>query len=149
LRHFLREEIATRRGCTVLLATHNAEEAFEFCDRVAVLDRGRVLASGPARTLALAYGDETHRVWTTAPGHSAFTSLVRQGLAYDVRVANEREDAWHCVELAVRGGATGAAAVLEVLRVAQVPVCRFERVPLSLADLLERVVARERPIGHE
>ena len=149
LRHFLRDEIAARRGCTVLLATHNAEEAFEFCDRVAVLDRGRLLACGPARALAHQYGDETHQVWTTEPEHGAFAELVRQGLAYDLRLAEARENEWRCVELAVRDGSAGAAAVLELLRAARVPVCRFERLPLSLADLIERVVARERrgPLG--
>src|SRR5262245_8535234 len=34
-RTFLRDEIAGRRNCAVLLATHNAEEAFDLCDRVA------------------------------------------------------------------------------------------------------------------
>ncbi|HSH46152.1 MAG TPA: ABC transporter ATP-binding protein, partial [Longimicrobiales bacterium] len=40
-RRFLREELAARQGCTVLLATHSADEAFDLCDRVAILDRGR------------------------------------------------------------------------------------------------------------
>ena len=35
-RRFLREDVALAQGCTVLLATHNAEEAFELCDRVGV-----------------------------------------------------------------------------------------------------------------
>ncbi|HEX6964410.1 MAG TPA: ABC transporter ATP-binding protein, partial [Gemmatimonadaceae bacterium] len=43
-RDFLRTEIAGNQGCTVLLATHSSEEAMELCDRVAVLDRGRLLA---------------------------------------------------------------------------------------------------------
>jgi ABC-2 type transport system ATP-binding protein len=143
LRTFLRDEIVGRRGCTVLLATHNAEEAFELCDRVAVLDHGRVLACGPARALAERYGDETHRIWTTEPGHTAFEEIARRGLATAVRVLELRDGSWGCVELAVRDGSNGAAAVLELLRLARVPVCRFERIPLSLADLLERVVARE------
>ncbi len=143
LRNFLRDEIVGRRGCTVLLATHNAEEAFELCDRVAVLDHGRVRACGPARALAQAYGDETHRIWTTAPDHPAFDDIGRRGLATGVRLLDVSEGRWRCVELAVRDGANGAATVLELLRVAQVPVCRFERIPLSLADLMERVVARE------
>ena len=52
LRTFLKDEICHRHGCTVLLATHNTEEAFELCDRVAILEKGRVLVSGPASHLA-------------------------------------------------------------------------------------------------
>jgi ABC-2 type transport system ATP-binding protein len=35
-----------RSGKTILLATHNLQEAEQICDRVAVLDRGRVLRQG-------------------------------------------------------------------------------------------------------
>jgi ABC-type multidrug transport system ATPase subunit len=35
----------------VILATHNAEEAFELCDRVGVLHHGRMLATGAASQL--------------------------------------------------------------------------------------------------
>lgn len=46
IRGWLREEIIERRGKTVILATHNLEEAERVCDRVAILDRGRLRAIG-------------------------------------------------------------------------------------------------------
>ena len=46
IRRWLREEIVGRRGKTVILATHNLEEAESVCDRVAILDRGRLRAIG-------------------------------------------------------------------------------------------------------
>ncbi len=56
-RAFLREELGTRRGCAVLVATHRTEEAFELCDRVVVLNRGRVVAAGPSeRARRVAHG---------------------------------------------------------------------------------------------
>lgn len=39
------------RGATVVLVTHLMEEAEELCDRVAVIDRGRVVALDPPRRL--------------------------------------------------------------------------------------------------
>ena len=139
-RAFLREEIVGRHGCTVILATHNAEEAFELCDRVAVLDRGRVLACGAARTLAQSYGDERHRIWTRTPNHHAFEALVAAGRVGQLRRLPD-DDGWACLELVVHGGLAESAATLRVLSEAGVPVARFERVPLSLADLIERVVS--------
>jgi hypothetical protein len=46
------------------------------------------------------------------------------------------------VELEIPGGADRAAAVLDALTGAGVSVARFERMQLSLADMLERIVAR-------
>jgi ABC-2 type transport system ATP-binding protein len=34
------------RGCTILVSTHSMEEAQRICDRVAIIDRGKVLAVG-------------------------------------------------------------------------------------------------------
>jgi ABC-2 type transport system ATP-binding protein len=41
-----------REGRTILLTTHNMAEAESVCDRVALIDRGRLLAIEPPRTLA-------------------------------------------------------------------------------------------------
>ena len=40
-----------RRGKTLLLTTHYMEEAYELCDEVAIVDRGRVIAQGEPDTL--------------------------------------------------------------------------------------------------
>ncbi len=40
-----------RQGRTTLLTTHYMEEAERLCDRVAIVDHGRIIASGPPREL--------------------------------------------------------------------------------------------------
>lgn len=50
VRTFLKEQ-TTKAGRTVLLATHNMEEAEAICDRVAIMDHGRIVASGPVSEL--------------------------------------------------------------------------------------------------
>jgi ABC-2 type transport system ATP-binding protein len=40
-----------RDGHTVLLTTHHIDEAELLCDRIAIIDRGRIIASGPPRSL--------------------------------------------------------------------------------------------------
>lgn len=42
LRRFVRDELVTRRGKTVILATNLLEEAWELCDRIAVLSGGGI-----------------------------------------------------------------------------------------------------------
>ena len=39
------------RGTTVLLTTHYMEEAERLCDRLAIIDRGRILAEDTPRAL--------------------------------------------------------------------------------------------------
>jgi len=46
------------RGRTVLLTTHYMEEAARLCDRVAVVDRGKVIALGTPRELIASLGAE-------------------------------------------------------------------------------------------
>ena len=46
------------RGRTVLLTTHYMEEAAQLCDRVAVVDHGKVIALGTPRDLIASLGAE-------------------------------------------------------------------------------------------
>jgi ABC-2 type transport system ATP-binding protein len=139
-RAFLREDIAGRRGCTVLLATHSSDEALGLCDRVAVLNKGRLLATGTPDDLLRRFGDERYRLWTTAPAHPVFSSLAAEGIAASWDPAEPAEEGWSRLELHLRGGLPRASAVLERLVRAGVPIARFEHVALSLGDLIDRVV---------
>jgi len=147
-RTFLREDIAGRRGCTVLLATHSSDEALGLCDRVAVLNRGRLLATGTPQKLLRDFGDERYRLWTTAPEHGAFDALRRGGTAVRWDRAEPSEGGWWRVELSLAGaGLDRAAAVLSELTAAGVPVARFEHIALSLGDLIDRVVGANANAG--
>ncbi len=46
------EQISHRKGRTVFLCTHNLDEAQRLCDRVAVLNKGRLLAIGTQEELS-------------------------------------------------------------------------------------------------
>ena len=52
-RHDLHGQIARMRsdGHTLLLTTHNLDEAEQLCDRVAIIDHGRIVAAGTPREL--------------------------------------------------------------------------------------------------
>lgn len=46
------------QGRTVLLTTHYMDEAEKLCDRVAIVDQGRIIAAGPPRDLIRTLGSE-------------------------------------------------------------------------------------------
>jgi ABC-2 type transport system ATP-binding protein len=54
-------------GRTVLLSTHDLEEAAQLCDQVAILDRGRIVATGPPADLVARAQAPAHLIVRTAP----------------------------------------------------------------------------------
>ncbi len=146
-RTFLRDELVRQRGCAVILATHNAEEAFELCDRVGVLNHGRLLASGVASQLSREFLGVRYRLVTTDPSSVAFASLVARGVTVTASSARDRQrDGWH--ELVLRMELDhDPSAVLAELAAAGVRIAAFELVRPSLADLIEGVVQRGKEVS--
>jgi len=56
IRKFLRRTIVERLGKTVLLVTHSLAEAEQVCDRLAILDRGRIVSIGTPSELRSSLG---------------------------------------------------------------------------------------------
>jgi ABC-2 type transport system ATP-binding protein len=79
------------RGATVVLVTHYMDEAEQLCDRIAVVDGGRVVASDTPQGLIARFGGPI-RISFTADGHD--TGFL-QGVAHvqAVRRRGERIEA--------------------------------------------------------
>ncbi|MDA0991866.1 MAG: ABC transporter ATP-binding protein, partial [Verrucomicrobia bacterium] len=55
-------------GCAVLLSTHYIEEAEQLCDRIAIIDRGRIVATGaPQDLIARSSATQSVSLVTTPP----------------------------------------------------------------------------------
>jgi ABC-2 type transport system ATP-binding protein len=86
IRDFLRSE-ARRNGRTIMLATHNMAEVDAICDRVAIIDRGKIIASGtpdslkrslgaPALVMEVSLSPKGFDFLTGVPGVKGFTSTT-------------------------------------------------------------------------
>ena len=61
LRRFIGEELNGRDGKTLVLATHNLQEAEQLCAKVAVLSQGKVLGTGSIEEMpSLGHGQESY-----------------------------------------------------------------------------------------
>lgn len=140
LRAFMREELVYRQGCTILLATHNTDEALGFCDRVAVLNRGRLLAIGAAAELTSRFGEERYRILTTDSGHPCFSRLEGRGVIRHVVRRPADPSGWSMIECAIPGDPSQSANVLRLLLESGASISRLERIEPSLADLIGRII---------
>lgn len=77
-------------GRAIILSTHYMDEVEQLCDRVTVMDRGKVLASGSPRELIAAYGPESV-IEVEFTGHRVDTvALSRLGAATGIKVEENR-----------------------------------------------------------
>ena len=93
-------DLGRQNGQTILLATHNLLEAQRLCDRVAVMNRGRILAMGSLKELArklwpVTWVDITfwqapaENVTGSLKAHRGVKTVTGQGDAWQVQVESE------------------------------------------------------------
>ncbi|GIX21104.1 ABC transporter ATP-binding protein [Erythrobacter cryptus] len=73
-----------REGVTVVLTTHYLEEAEELCDRIAIINHGRLIANKPTRELVEMAREKivavtAARPLAAAPAHPAFAKVEWDG----------------------------------------------------------------------
>lgn len=74
-----------KKGVTLLLCTHNMEEAERVCDRVALMDRGRILhESTPARLITQQVGKEVVELSCTAEDINYLVSRISDQYDYQI-----------------------------------------------------------------
>jgi len=62
IRKLIREKLVKEQGKTVFLVTHNLEEAQQMCDRLAIIDRGRILSLGTPSEIRKTVSEEDRYV---------------------------------------------------------------------------------------
>ncbi len=104
------------RGVTIVYTTHYMEEAERLCDRVGVVDRGRVVAVGTREELVRSLGAEDEAERRFAPGDLADESRWRE--AFLPLVVRRRGD--DALAVSVRG-IEGVKDVLAAAERARLP----------------------------
>jgi ABC-2 type transport system ATP-binding protein len=128
----------TDEGLTILLTTHYMEEADQLASRVAIVDRGRIVAEGsPAELKAGLKGDAVHveleganvngNVQAALDGVSGLREVVVEGRSLHARVDD---------------GARAVPSVLAALDAHSVPVASVTVGRVSLDDVYLRYAGR-------
>jgi ABC-2 type transport system ATP-binding protein len=146
-RRFMTRLVREQARCTVLLATHSTDEAMELCDRIGVIDRGRLLAVGRPAEFSADVTRDTYRAWLTGDVMPTLRQLQDRGTLTDATELPGRDGAWREFALVAPGGHESAAEVVRALVESGVDVARIERIPVSAADIIERVLGQQ-PARH-
>jgi ABC-2 type transport system ATP-binding protein len=137
-----------RASATVIFSTHVLADVERICDRVGIMDRGRLVTEGPLAELLARYAQPIYRV----------EPAVGQGAAVAGLVATLRRTPW------IDGVATGdpamgrllvsvsdetaaAAGLLPLIVSAGVRLDGFERARPTLEDVFLRLVGRDSSSG--
>lgn len=72
--------ILNKTGMTIVLTTHNMEEAEELCDRLAIMDSGKIIAEGTPQELILQHAPEPPEAPLHGNLEDVFLVLTGHGL---------------------------------------------------------------------
>jgi len=123
------------RGGTVLLTTHYMEEAERLCDRVAILDQGKVIAlDTPARLIASLGAEHVVELQTEAP-----PDLDRLRALPDVEALRTEDGA---LSFTVREVHRAVPALLDELSRQQVTLTRLTTHHATLEDVFVTLTGR-------
>jgi ABC-2 type transport system ATP-binding protein len=125
------------QGRTVLITTHYMDEAERLCDRVAVVDHGKVIGLGSPAELIARLGGEHLIEFALSDGQQVDENAVR-GLPAVVSL--RREDESYC--LAVTAPHIALPALLQHLQAGQRDLARLTTRHASLEDVFVTLTGR-------
>jgi ABC-2 type transport system ATP-binding protein len=140
----LRREIVRMKheGHTVLLTTHDLEEAEQLCDRIAIIDHGRLLAAGaPSELIA-----ESSALQTVALETSG--SLPRERLAQISGIRDLQCDG-PVVRFRTGSAAPALAALVQLIEETKVQLVNLQVRKATLEDIFLQLTGADRDPRHD
>jgi ABC-2 type transport system ATP-binding protein len=131
---------ALRGSATVIFSTHVLADVERICDRVAILDRGRLVTEGPLADLLIRYALPLFRIEPEPDQDAAVAALV--GALRATGWVDHVTEAAGSLTVSVTDEATASAGLLPIVVAASVRLATFERARPSLEDVFLRLVGR-------
>jgi len=126
------------RGGTILITTHYMDEAHELCDRVGIMDQGKLIALGTPRELVASLGAEHVIEFALADG----AQLEASSLSALPGVRDVRTDDSH-MHLATSELHRTVPALLDLLRTRNVALSQLDTHSATLEDVFVTLTGRQ------
>ena len=128
--------LVRERGATVIVTTHYMEEAEENCDRLAIINHGRLLASGAPRELTgRIEANYAVKLVTSAPlTRPQMEAISSHAQTAAPVIGNEREDGNACL-LRLNNDPTALQELLNEVARSGIALEQLEITPVTLEDV--------------
>jgi ABC-2 type transport system ATP-binding protein len=144
IRRFVKDWVREREGRTVLLTTHYMAEADEMCDRVAIIDHGRVLACDSPANLKRTLGQDALIELELGTGEEGVRAEALTALPGVRRAALKADSAQGKAEVTVIIEDDGAIqTVLGHVATLGAKVLSFRKKEVTLEDVFLSMVGRK------
>lgn len=149
-RHDLLATIAgLRERATVLFSTHILADVERVCDRVGILDHGRLIAEGPLPALIERFAGDAYRIVVEPGGEAALAGVATRtraaAWAREVELAGgDREGTGGTLVVRVTDVEPAGAELLRLAADAALPIVSLERVRPTLEEVFLRVTEAAR-----
>lgn len=125
-------EVQRREGMTILLTTHYMDEAEELCDRIAIMDHGKIIAEGTAEELKGMIGSDV-----------IIAKFDRQACFTDPPIRECRELPDGRAEMVVENAARALPQIFELAREAGLRVVEVSYRRPTLNEVFLHLTGRE------
>ncbi len=142
LRTFIRERLVEKLGKTVLLTTHYMYEAEELCDKVAIIDKGRVVAQDTPEKLRDTVSSEISLRLTVLGDTSSLEQLLKKAGGITAHSIEQEEEGGEATVTIVAADDKSASSLVSEILAAGFKVRRFETRKPSLEDVFVKLTSR-------
>ncbi len=134
-----------RASATVIFSTHVLADVERICDRIGIIDHGRLVTEGPLQELLDRYARPVYRI-EPEPGQAASVATVRRALRSALWVDRVTHDpVTDRLDVSVTDEVAASAGLLPIVVGAGLRLVVFERARPTLEDVFLRLVGRDPP----
>jgi ABC-2 type transport system ATP-binding protein len=133
-----------RGGPTVIVSTHVLADVERVCDRIAILDRGQLVAAGPLEELLAAHARPIYRL-DPAPGQADAVATLVERLGTAGWAGEVTSEPGGRVRVAVTDPVAASEAILPLVVACGVVLTTFEQVRPTLEDVFLELVGPPAP----
>ena len=124
-----------KQGVTILLTTHYLEEAEELCDRIAIINHGKLVANDEKRTLLKRLDSKTLTVQVSQAVHEVPATLA----SYHASLC----DGGGAVQVTYTPSKTHAGEIIDAVRAAGLDITDISTVETDLEDIFIQLTRRD------
>ena len=139
-RKFLKEELQEKQEKTILLCTHNMEILDELCDRIALINKGSIIALDTPERLKLGM-KQKHIL--NLQSRQPIPKELFDGLENVGTINSKCEDEFHFTDIEIENGTVIANQVLQRIYEANINVDEFSLKTATLEDVFLKLTGRK------